>query len=164
MGAAKAIFAVIGTGVKMAGNGFEAEDKAAANSRNLASLRGDAALEDSAAADAVNRGGIQAGRTRMAGSGEIAKQGLAYSASGVDATVGTPSDTAAGSALFNELDAKTIENNATREAFGHKRMAADERRKGDAVANSMNNAQRDYAMAEVGTVLGGAGSAMGGEG
>lgn len=71
--------------------------------------------------DALRRGSIAAGFQRMQGSALVAKQRVAYSNSGVDATVGTPADVAAGSLAFNEFDALTLENNAAREALGHKR-------------------------------------------
>ncbi len=75
------------------------------------------------ASDALSRGGIAAGQQRMRGSALLAKQRVAFANSGVDMNVGTPVDVAASSALFNEFDALTIENNAAREALGHKRTS-----------------------------------------
>lgn len=79
--------------------------------------------EQADAVDSQRRGSILAGQQRMRGSALVAKQRVAYANSGVDATVGTPTDTAASSLAFNEFDALTIENNAAREALGHTRTA-----------------------------------------
>lgn len=73
--------------------------------------------------DAYRRGALAAGQQRMRGSALLAKQRMAYANSGVNAYSGTPADVAAGSVLFNELDALTIENNAAREALGHKQTS-----------------------------------------
>lgn len=79
--------------------------------------------EQSEAIDSLHRGGMIAGRQRMAGSALVARQRMAFANSGVDATVGTPVGAAAGSLAFNEFDALTIENNAARESLGHTRTA-----------------------------------------
>lgn len=75
---------------------------------------------ETAADDALARGRQEAGRYRMEGSRLIAAQRVAYATSGVDASVGTPVDTMLDTRQASELDARTAENNAAREAWGFK--------------------------------------------
>lgn len=78
-----------------------------------------------AATDATNRGVLEAGGARMAGSAAAARQAVAYTASGVDATVGTAANVQAGTKALAELDALTAENNAAREAWGYRKHGMD---------------------------------------
>lgn len=78
-------------------------------------------LAEDAAADATARGGQLAGRARMQGSQLVGAQKVGYANSGVDSTVGTPADVAGQTRMMSELDAKTMENNAAREAWGFRR-------------------------------------------
>lgn len=79
------------------------------------------ALADDARRDALQRGKLEAGKVRTENTKLLAKQGVAFSSSGVDATVGTPASVMAETAAMGELDARTIENNALREAWGFKK-------------------------------------------
>lgn len=80
--------------------------------------RENATLADRAAADALQRGGLEAGKVRVQGGQLAAQQQAAYAASGVDPTVGTAANVSADSRAMAELDARTAENNAAREAWG----------------------------------------------
>lgn len=82
------------------------------------------ALANDAAADAVRRGGVVAGAARTAGSQLEGRQKVAYTAGGVDASVGTAADVRAETVSRSELDALTLENNAAREAWGYKAHGA----------------------------------------
>lgn len=95
----------------------EGEDSA----RRQIQDKDNAKLALSAAADAVARGNQEAGRARIQASQLIAKQQVAYANSGVDPTVGTPTNVMADTRMMSELDAKTIENNAAREAYGFRK-------------------------------------------
>lgn len=75
-----------------------------------------------ASLDATERGNLEAGRARLQGSQMIARQKVAYANSGVDSTVGTAANVQADTRALTELDAKTIENNAAREAWGYKKQ------------------------------------------
>lgn len=77
-------------------------------------------LANAAAADAVARGNREAAITRMKGDQQQGALRSAYATSNVDTSVGTPVQAAAQNAYFTELDAKTAENNALREAWGFK--------------------------------------------
>ena len=76
-------------------------------------------LARTAAADAIQRGQADAAKTRFSAQQAIARQKVAFGASGVDASVGTPVSLGASTAAMAELDARTIENNAAREAWGY---------------------------------------------
>jgi hypothetical protein len=69
--------------------------------------------------DALTQGEADAGRYRQRAGGVVARQRLLFANSGVDATVGTPVQVAAGTTLFGELDALTARNNARRKAMGY---------------------------------------------
>jgi hypothetical protein len=114
MGWAQAIFAGVGAANEISAD-VKATQKAIAEAQDNKKL----ALE--AAADAIDRGNRESGRTRMEGSRLVAAQNVAYANSGVDASVGTPVRVMADTAALSELDAKTQENNAAREAWGFKR-------------------------------------------
>lgn len=78
-----------------------------------------AAQQDLMAADALARGGQEAGRIRQKGSDVAAQQAVAFAASGIDASTGTPAAVGDASRMFAELDASTAKNNARRVAMGH---------------------------------------------
>ncbi|MFA5943194.1 MAG: hypothetical protein WC876_01870 [Candidatus Thermoplasmatota archaeon] len=143
MGWVAPVLAVAGTALDLVGQEQERGAKAKESADNQA-------LANRAAADAIARGNQDAGRTRMATTQLIARQKVAFAASGVDPTVGTPADVAASTAMFGELKAKTDENNAAREAFGFKTYGL----------KYQQQAQLDQTRAtnqEVGTALGGLG-------
>lgn len=103
-----------------------------------------------AANDAVRRGNTEAGQTRAQGSKLIGQQKVAFANSGVDATVGTPADVMADTRVMSELDAKTQENNALREALGFKRYGTKYQQQ--AALDATRSANRT-----AGSVLGGVG-------
>jgi hypothetical protein len=114
---------MIGAVIGAAGDIAAFESQRKAYIQNTSELQKSAFRSRSDAADALSRGGIAEGQRRMQGSQLLAKQRVAYANSGIEATVGTPADVAASTSLFNEFDAMTIQNNAAREALGHKRTA-----------------------------------------
>jgi hypothetical protein len=75
------------------------------------------------AADARARGQEEAGQQRMKTRRFIGAQKAAIAASGIDPTTGSALDTLSESAAFGELDALTIQNNASREAWGYQTQA-----------------------------------------
>lgn len=76
-----------------------------------------------AKADALAIGAREAGRVRQQGGQLIEEQKVAYAASGVDPTQGTPASVMADTRLMSELDAQTLSNNAFREALGFQSKA-----------------------------------------
>lgn len=110
-------------------------------------------LADDAAADALQRGAKEAGAVRMAGSELAAAQALAFTNSGVDASVGTAASVQSGTRARANLDALTAANNAAREAWGYKKHGlAFEAQAG------INASRRNRELA--GTVLGSIGSGV----
>lgn len=109
-------------------------------------------LANDAAADAVQRGAKEAGAVRTAASQDAARQLVAYSNSGVDASVGTAADVQGATRAQGELNALTIQNNAAREAFGYKKHGIAFQ---DQAALNASKSRREIA----GTVLSTAGAA-----
>ncbi len=79
------------------------------------------ALANEAASDALIRGASDAAGYRTTGTQVAAKQMVAFSNSGVDATVGTAANVQDSTRARAELEALTVENNAAREAWGYKK-------------------------------------------
>jgi hypothetical protein len=105
-----------------------------------------------AATDAEARGRQEAGGLRTQATQLLAKQRVAYANSGVDSTVGTPANVQAATAGVAELDARTIENNAAREAWGF-------RQEGEKFQRAANAESARAPLRAAGTVLGGVGQA-----
>jgi hypothetical protein len=82
-----------------------------------------AKLQDQQAGDTRVRGQIASGMSTLETGQDLAKQTLAYSGAGVDASVGTPVDVRGDTAALGKLKALDIENNAIREAWGYEQAA-----------------------------------------
>lgn len=99
------------------------------NQKRSSALNNMSELDRSAEMEAENavairaRGGIAAGRRRMAASALGGTQKVAYAMGSIDGTSGTAAVTSSSSRIFAELDAQTLQNNAVREAFGHEESA-----------------------------------------
>ena len=119
MGGASAVGAMF----KVAGTVNDTMQKNAESMKNEIELKRQAQLAQGQAIDAESRGGVIAGQAREKGSQTIAAQRVAFSAGGVDASVGTAADVAGGTRLMSEVDANTIQNNAAREAWGHREVS-----------------------------------------
>ncbi len=90
---------------------------------NMIELDRSADMEAVNAVAARQRGAAAAGRKRMEGSAIAGQQRLAYAMGNVASGSGTAAQTQASSAIWSELDATTLRNNAVREAFGHEESA-----------------------------------------
>ena len=107
-----------------------------------------------AAADAINRGDIEADAQRLRTRLLIGQQRAGFAASGVEVGSGSPLSTTQDAAMFGEMDVLTIKNNAEREAWGYQADAANFR--------SQARANRLAGNANAGaTLLTGASSALG---
>ena len=82
-----------------------------------------------AAADAVRRGDVEADASRVRTRLLIAQQRAGYAAAGVELGSGSTLSTTSDTAMFGEMDALTIENNAQREAWGYVAQGEDFKRK-----------------------------------
>lgn len=96
-----------------------------------------AELADYGAQDAEERGRLEASYRRMAATAEVGSMQAALGASGVDGQSGSALKAAEQLRITAELDARLIENNAAREAWGlkvdakrYRRQSKLERKKG----------------------------------
>lgn len=131
---------------------------------NQLEMRQNATLAERAAADAMQRGYQEAGRARMAGSQLVAEQKVAAAASGVDPTVGTPAQVSAGTAAIAEIDARTLENNAAREAWGFTTKAKRLRAKVKSEEEALPLRMAGRVLTSQGRVISSASSSYGGRG
>jgi hypothetical protein len=82
------------------------------------------ALAESAAADAIARGNREASLRAMKGTQQQSAQKVGYTDAGVDTQAGGTVEQAAGqTGYFSELDQKTTQLNAAREAWGFRTQA-----------------------------------------
>ncbi|SNS15788.1 hypothetical protein [Pseudomonas segetis] len=107
-----------------------------------------AGLSDRAAADAIARGAISADEQRRQTQQVIGAQRTGFAANGIDVNTGSAGQIQNDSAALGELDALTLMNNASREAYGYQVQAMDQRRQGKL-------AKYQGKMEAVGSILGG---------
>lgn len=107
------------------------------------------------AADVKAIANTEAGKVRTEATKIIGEQNVAFSASGVDASVGSPAALAAYSRAQAELDAQKMKNNAAREAWGINAQASEVEKQGKA-------ARKAGKYAAIGTILGGGANLAGG--
>jgi hypothetical protein len=122
------VFASIAASVLAAGVGAygmvkqsEAQNKQAEYQGKVAQVNADTAADQ--AADARERGQIQADLHREKVGRLVGKQRSIYGASGVSLSSGTPLDTVVDTAEMGEFDAQNILANAEREAYGYQTQA-----------------------------------------
>ena len=94
-------------------------------------MRTNAGLADRAAGDALQRGQYQEGRDRLQSDRLQAQQKAGYAAAGVDVKSGSALDVLSDTSEMSDLDARIIQNNAAREAFGYTSQARSQRRQAD---------------------------------
>jgi hypothetical protein len=137
-----AVASTVGGGVLKA----QAEsDQAQADAEDLLTR---AKLERMRAVDALQRGGIEEGRSRAAASQESSQMRADVAAtSEIDPTTGTAAAVFGAKGAVSELDALTIRSNAAREAWGHNVQA-------DMYERSARARERQGKMAVIGSFLG----------
>lgn len=118
-----------------------------------------AQISAAAAADALRRGNMEAGKLRMQGTLAASEAAVAYQTSGIDATVGTAAENQGAIAAGAELDAQVAANNAAREAWGLRRQKTGFERDKQAGRDKYQAAQTSYSLTQVGTVAKTAGDA-----
>jgi hypothetical protein len=92
-----------------------------------------------AAADAIHRGDIAETAARTRTRLLISKQRAGYAAAGIDLSSGTPVEVTADTAMFGEMDALTIRNDAAREAWGYVAQSEDFKRRAALVKSAARN-------------------------
>jgi hypothetical protein len=144
--------AIAAAGVQLVGAGMQMYDNSVAETQRAENANYNRHLALDAAADSIARGFQDSARTRMAATQTIARQSVAFGASGVDGSVGTAAEAQGATRMMSELDAKTQENNAFREAWGFQTKAQQIRRQSQLDHQA-------YIGKQWGTALGGIGSA-----
>jgi len=99
-------------------------DAAAQAARRMAAIRAsilemNAKALDYSAADALARGSFSESMARVQGGQKVGQQTTAFANSGVDVQSGSAQDTYAATDLTTELNARIIQSNARREAWGY---------------------------------------------
>lgn len=140
--------AVAGIGISAIGSGLAAKDAYDQGQQQGAAFDKNAAMARLAARDTVLRGAVESGSARMDGSRASAATSAMAAAAGVDPSSGSAADAAVASKVNAELDARTIQNNAAREAWGLRRQAVDMETQG-------RRAREAGKKAAVGAILGG---------
>lgn len=120
-----------------------------------------AATEEAQAADAVQRGAIDAGSYRAGTRQAIGAERAAAGAGGVTANSGSVLDTQADTARTGALDIANIQNNALREAWGYKVAANNDRQQGVFAQRAGRNTAAQLRAGAFGTLLTGAAQAYG---
>jgi hypothetical protein len=126
--------AIAAAGVQLVGAGMQMYDNSVAETQRAENANYNRHLALDAAADSIARGSV------------------AFGASGVDGSVGTAAEAQGATRMMSELDAKTQENNAFREAWGFQTKAQQIRRQSQLDHQA-------YIGKQWGTALGGIGSA-----
>lgn len=127
-------------GVGLLGGGMQAYGQRQAGKANQAIAHRNARMSMKKAKDSEDRGKIDANRRRQQGVYEAGSQRAAFAANGVVVDRDSAAEVVADTGYISELDALTIENNAAREAFGHRTNAANGQFEGD-LARSRGNQQ-----------------------
>jgi hypothetical protein len=109
---------LISAGVSLIGGAVQAGNASREAQMNAEELDRSARQAEAAQLDAVRRGAIAESRRRLEVGQVRGAQQVAYAASGVDASTGTPAQVGAASDVMGEMDAQTLRLNAIREAFG----------------------------------------------
>ncbi len=118
--ATAAAWLVVSEVVAVAGTAYAAYSTVQANRFEGKVEERNASNAAAAAADALQRGAAEEGAHRMKVQRLISSQKTALGASGVDISSGSALDVLSDTAALGELDALTLRNNASREAWGYK--------------------------------------------
>lgn len=111
-------------GLMVGGAAISAYSQYEAGQANAKAAEAQAAGERMQAARVEQVGANQAGRVRMAASATASEARTQLAGSGVDVSSGTAPNLFGQSAAAGELDAQTLKQNASLEAWGHRTTAA----------------------------------------
>lgn len=111
---------VVQAGIAVGSAIAQGEENSRAQAINDAELARAARMEEANAIAAEARGAILAGRARMRGTQVREEARLAFAASGVDGTVGTPTTLDAATSAAAESEAQEAVLEASQRAFGHR--------------------------------------------
>jgi hypothetical protein len=154
MGAA-AGFQILGNGLSGMGAIADAGDKTYARYQNIKLLEKKVQYDRLNQLDAVAQGEQDAAAQTRKGSVTVQAQAMAYEASGVDSTVGTPATVAASTRLWSEHSARIARNNAYRKALGFQVQSEEDQAQLDILNQEQDSAPLKNAFNIIGTFLGG---------
>ncbi|UUL83449.1 hypothetical protein [Sphingomonas qomolangmaensis] len=149
MMAASAVMTSVSGTVATVGNVQQARYRAAVADRN-------AALEQESARDALARGRTEEERSQRQTASTMGAQRAAMAANGIDLTFGSAASFVADTARVGQQDAATIRENATREARGMEREAANYRGEASAQRSAATGAAISGAFGVASSALGSA--------
>jgi hypothetical protein len=158
MGSALSGFAQIGMGQLEAGSKAQAASDDAADEQRVLTYN---------AIQAGEKGRLEEGKLRMAGTQLLAAQKVGYANSGVAVDSGTPLAVMESQAALNELDATTAQNNAARAVWGYKMQREQSKKNKDRKVDASGRDAIGSALSGSGQIIGssfGGGGGMGGFG
>lgn len=120
-----------------------------------------ATLANMEAVERRSQGNIGYTRYRLFVARQLSRQKTAFAASGVDISGGTPVEVMAGTAATGETEALTSRHNSLMDAWRLRNQASGFEAESSLLAERAKQARRQAPLAAFGTLLGGAGSALG---
>lgn len=146
--------ALIPVAISLVGGMMGAQNARQEGAFNAGMLNRNAALKEQAAQESIFAGDTSADWQRVRTGQAIGTQRSVQAANGIDVNSGSAAQLQDDTAMIGELDALTIQNNAAREAYGHRIQADQDRMNAvQTVTNAGNKA--------TGSILGGIGGAFG---
>jgi hypothetical protein len=121
-------------------------------------------IAGAAAQSADERGAQQEEQSRLKYGAIKGNQATAYGASGVAVDSGSPTEAMANTQAMSDYDAKVIQNNAAREAWGNRQKADQFQQQRDLLRDSQSNADVEFGLKEAGGLIGSVGGMFGGMG
>ena len=150
---------VIGTVANVIGGINQANQQADAYRYQAQVAENNRIIEEWKAQDALERGAEEEAQDRRRTQRLLGQQRAVSAASGFRIDEGSNLDILGDTALFGELDALNIRDNAERESFGYRLNASNFASQASAKRQSARNAGRNGLFGAVGTVLTGIGDA-----
>lgn len=151
------IAATVGsTGIQIMGQSQAAAASKASYEYQAAVQRNNQIIAQRQADDARARGAVEADKRRAQAQQLIGRQRAALAGNGVEVDTGSALDITSDTAAAGELDALTVRANAEREALGYETNASNFG--AQAGLSDFQASNSDATLANIGTLLGGAGS------
>lgn len=146
--------ALIPVAISLVGGMMGAQNAKQEGAFNAGMLKRNAELKEQTAQETLFAGDTSADWQRVRTGQAVGTQRAVQAANGIDVNSGSAAQLQDDTAMIGELDALTIQNNAAREAYGHRIQADQDRMNAvQTVTNAGNKA--------TGSILGGIGGAFG---
>ena len=132
-------FAPVAIGLTALGSASQANAARQAGNAANQVAQYNAGVSEAQARDALQRGEVEAGQTRIRTRQQTGRQTTALAGSGVDVSTGSALDIVADTALIGSVDEQTIRSNAMREAYGFTTQATSQRMQGQQARQAGRN-------------------------